>query len=695
MKIYYYEDQKTWVLSTQNVDYALGVDRFGRLQHLYWGKSLKGIHDFPKADDLRVYCFESPKGYSREEIMPWGGLKYTEPGLKVTFANHTRDLDLVYDHFQIIGDAELVVSLKDKSQLFSIHLHYRVIENYDIIERYVEIRNEGTMPVKLEQVMGAIWHFPVFSDYRLTYLAGHWAAELQVRQELLQEGKKVIESRHGSTGHYFNPWFAIDTGTGNEEYGEIYYGAVAFSGNWKIVIEKTPFQTLQVAAGLNDFDFLWELEPSQSFTSPVCIGGYSDCGFGKASRNMHHYQQELIRPSLNELNPVLYNSWNATIFDVNEKDQKSLAEKAAALGVELFVIDDGWFGQRYDDKAGLGNWYVNREKFPDGLAPLIKHVRELGMKFGIWVEPEMVNPDSDLYRKHPDWVYHFPDRERSEFRNQLVLNLGREDVKQFILDMMDELMSDNDISFVKWDMNRYFSEPGWPEAPASKHKEVWIRHVEGLYEIWRILNEKYPKVTFESCSGGGGRIDLGIMRYADQFWVSDNCNAFDRLQINEGYTYAYHAKAMASWVVDGPWKSFKYRFHCAMMGALGIAMNLNKLTEEELDATRQFIQQYKEISATVQEGDLYRLLSPRSSMGAVVQYVNKVKTQAVVFAFRHIYQLSLYLPPIRLKGLDPEGEYFSETLNITRSGASLMNRGIEIKLNENFSSQLIVFQMSH
>lgn len=697
MAILYVEENQMWVLRTRRSDYAFGVDSFGRLQHLHWGGKQGNISDFPHPDDLQKWVWEAQEGNSREEIMPWGGYAFTEPGLKMTFADGVRDLKLQYIQYEVEGDDKLILTLKDAREPLIVKLVYRVLEEYDLIERHVDIYNDGDKPVSLESVMGAVWHFPIHPDYRLSYLAGHWGAETQLLREPVLQGKKVLESRRGQTSHQCNPWFAIDFGEAVEESGEVYYGGVSFSGHWKITVERTPYQTLQINAGLNDFDFTWQLDPGEVFTSPICVGGYSNAGFGDASWNLHAYQKSELLQKSNELRPVLYNSWEATMFDVNEKSQMQLAEKAAAIGVELFVIDDGWFGQRNDDKVGLGDWYVNPVKFPDGLRPLIDRVQSLGMKFGIWVEPEMVNADSDLYRRHPEWIYHFPGRPFTEMRNQRVLNVAREDVQNYIFTFMDRLLTENDISFVKWDMNRNFTEPGWPERPHDKQKEIWVRHVQGLYSILRRLREKHPGVSFESCSGGGGRIDMGIMPYVEQFWTSDNTDPFDRLAIQEGYSYAYNTKAMMAWVTDVPnyvngrTTTLRYRFHSAMMGSLGIGVDLNAFSTTELEEASAYIKQYKTIRETIQDGRLFRLMSPRSKLGTAVQYVNESRSQSALFVFLHAQRFRHPFMPVRLRGLDPEALYYSAELNEERSGRSLMTIGVRPDLKADYDSQLIVW----
>lgn len=694
MSILTVEDNKIWVIRTHRADYAIHVDSNGALQHFYWGEQLNTLDEFFEASDQHVWIWESEEGISREEIMPWGKLNFAEPGLKVEFQDCSRDVVLRFDS-SVIEDNVLKIVLRDVIKQLQVTVHYRAYDEFDVIERWVEIANIGQESVVLEQVMSAVWHMPVYPSYRLTYLAGHWGAETQLRRELLLEGKKVIEARRGITGHNHNPFFMIDFGETTEENGSVYYGALAFSGHWKVVAERTPYQFLQIAVGINDFDFRWLLKAGETFVSPVSVGGYTARGYGDASRKLHGYQQKHVLRNGDQLRKVLYNSWEATYFDVNEENQRILAQKAASLGAERFVVDDGWFGARADDTAGLGDWYVNKTKFPNGLGSLIDYVKSLGMDFGIWVEPEMVNPNSDLYRNHPDWVYHFPNRHRTEGRNQLVLNLAREDVQAYVYHAVDELLSTYDISFIKWDMNRYFSEPGWPETEMGRDREVWVRHVHALYDIWERLQTKHTQVQFESCAGGGGRVDMGIMRYADQFWTSDNTDALDRLRIQWGHSHAYNSKSMVCWVTEnvnfmnGRQIPLQFRFHTAMMGTLGIGMNLNHMTEQEMKEAAAYIAQYKAIRPIVQEGLCYRLSPPEQSDVTAVEYVSQDGQEVVLFTFRHAQHYGHPALPVRLRGLDPSSRYCNSETGEIRSGQGWMSRGILLRLKGDYDSALI------
>jgi alpha-galactosidase len=410
------------------------------------------------------------------------------------------------------------------------------------------------------------------------------------------------------------------------------------------------------------------------------------------------------------LRPVLYNSWEATGFKVDEAGQEALAEKAASIGVERFVMDDGWFGQRSNDRAGLGDWYVNPVKFPHGLKPLIDKVHSLGMDFGLWVEPEMVNPDSDLYRKHPDWVLNFTGRPRSEGRNQLTLNLARQDVRDYVFQFLDKLLNENDIAFLKWDYNRNWSEPGWPAVAPEDQKKVYINYTRNLYSILEELRTKHPRVEIESCSGGGSRVDLGIMRYTDEVWPSDNTDAFDRLLIQDGFSYAYAPGAMMAWVTDSPtWVnqrslSLEYRFLSSMQGSLGIGANLNNWKPEDFLTAKKMVAQYKQVREIVQRGSLYRLISPqRGSEQSVTESVSEDQHRAVVFAFLHSSRELYPFPRIYLRGLTPEAMYriialdgkLSRGAPAIASGTFWMQHGVDLELRGDFQAAAFTLEMAH
>ena len=702
--IHFSPESKTWFLDTDHTTYVMGVNERSELQNLYWGAKLTRHEDIPPAHSSpELASFDSSETTTNTEYPGWGGRLYTEPSLKVTLADGVRDLVLKYSDQQVEGDT-LKVKLKDIQYNLSVTLIYRVYAAEDIIRKTAEIENGTQQVVTLESAQSGAWYLPRGGAYRLTYAAGRWAGEDQLQQEPIRQGKVVLESRRGNTSHQQNPWFAIDAGgTADQQHGNVWFGALGWSGNWKMVVEETPVHQVRVTGGFNDFDFSYPLKSGERLETPAYYGGFSANGFGGASRLLHRLELTGILPDREHphVRPVLYNSWEATEFNVNEEGQKTLAEKAAKIGVERFVMDDGWFGARNTDHAGLGDWVVNKQKFPNGLKPLIQYVNGLGMDFGLWFEPEMVNPDSDLYRKHPDWAMHFQGRPRSEARNQLVLNMARDDVKNYIFDAMDKMLSENNIKFIKWDMNRHFSEPGWPEIPIPEQKEIWVKYVRNVYDIMDKLRAKHPGLEIESCSGGGGRVDLGVLKRVDEVWTSDNTEAFDRLKIQEGFTYAYSPKVMMAWVTDVPNMNgrstpLEFRFLVAMQGSLGIGSNLNKWSTEDFDLASKMVAYYKTIRETVQTGDLYRLFSPREGEFTANEYVAQNGKQAVLFAFLHSQQYRNPAPTVHFRGLDQNAIYSIKRIddklmerNESYSGSYLMNHGIQLRLTGDYDSTSI------
>jgi alpha-galactosidase len=690
---------KVFRLDGGDVSYAFGVNARGELQQLYWGGRLGASDSFPQARPLPEWAsFDSSYSNTPQEYAGWGAGLFNEPALKVTFTDGNRDLVLHYDSHSETENGINVV-LKDIARPIYVTLHYAMDSASGILARSATIENRGTDAVTVEQAAAAAWALPV-GHYTLNYLTGRWAGEWSLNQEAVRPGARVIESRRGSTGHQANPWFAIQSGPADEDHGDVWFGALGWSGSWRITVEQDQLDAVRVTGGFNPFDFGYVLKAGEKLQTPVFYGGYAKDGLGGASRLLHGYELVNILPrtqatagqALPKPRPVIYNSWEATEFRVNEAGQMALAEKAAALGVDRFVMDDGWFGQRKDDHAGLGDWYVNQEKFPHGLKPLIDRVHVLGMSFGLWVEPEMVNPDSDLYRAHPDWVLHFPGRPESEQRNQLVLNLARPDVRDYVLGFLDHLLTENDIAFLKWDYNRNWSEPGWDQLPAAEQKRVYVAFTENLYGILAELRKRHPNVEIESCSGGGGRVDLGILRYTDEVWPSDNTDPFDRLTIQDGFTYAYTPQIMMAWVTDSPhWlnhrtTSLSYRMLSSMQGSLGIGANIANWTPEETALTKRLIAAYHQVQPTIVQGNLYRLISPRNgSEFSATQTVNSNKTQSVVFAFIHSTQKGHIFPTLKLKGLEPNAEYALSPIEgkarpgtpSAASGAWWMNHGLD------------------
>jgi alpha-galactosidase len=691
---------KTFRLDGGDTTYVFGVNTRGELQQIYWGGRLGENDRFPQTMPKREWAsFDTSYSNTPQEYAGWGAGLFMEPALKITFADGNRDLVLHYASYEQKPNGFDVV-LKDIARPILVTLHYAVDSESGILARSATIENRGAEPVTIEQAAAAAWALPA-GHYSLNYLTGRWAGEWTLTQETIHPGARVIESRRGSTGHQANPWFAIQAGEPDEEHGEVWFGALGWSGSWRITVEQDQLDAVRVTGGFNPFDFGYVLKPGERLETPTFYGGYSPHGLGGASRILHRYEIEHILPrtaaTANQpapkVRPVIYNSWEATEMNVTEAGQEALAEKAATLGIDRFVMDDGWFGQRKDDHAGLGDWYVNQEKFPHGLKPLIDKVHSLGMDFGLWVEPEMVNPNSDLYRKHPDWVLHFPGRPESEQRNQLVLNLARPDVREYVFNFLDKLLNENDIAFLKWDYNRNWSEPGWDQLPPAEQKRVYVEFTRNLYGILAELRQRHPNLEIEDCSGGGGRVDLGILRYVDEVWPTDNTDPFDRLSMQYGFTYAYTPQIMMAWVTDSPHSlnhrttSVAYRMLSSMQGSLGIGANIAKWNEDEMATAKRLIKAYHQVQPTIVQGLLYRLISPlNGSEFSATETVRSDKTQAVVFAFIHSTQEQRGFPLLKLRGLDPAAVYTLTSIEgkagkgtpDTATGAWWMHHGLEM-----------------
>lgn len=687
---------KVYLLNTAHTSYAFFEDEDGILAHLYWGKRIDDIEELEPVTVTGEQGYHPVTDRKQEECSSYGMMRYKEGSLKVAFSDGVRDF-----RYRVAGHSveenHLKITLEDVHYKFRVHLHYIVYEEEDIIERYREAENFGEDEVILERFHSA--EYPIYgTGYSSLNCNGTWADEFKPYSDTLNAGKKAYESLRGSVAHVGSPYFIIHKDA-DETSGDVYFGALSYSGNFKVVAEQTPYQFLNVLIGISDTDFEWKLKAGECFRTPSVYAGFSGEGFGAMSNNLSLFARRHVMPQDKAEKPlrVLYNSWEATTFDVTCEKQMELAKKAAALGTELFVVDDGWFGERNDDHAGLGDWYVNPKKFPQGLKPLIDCVKSLGMDFGIWIEPEMVNEDSDLYRAHPDWIYRYETRPVLEGRYQYMLDLTNPAVTDYIIERIDELLSENDISYIKWDMNRALGECGSSFQKPEEFKSIWVKHVEGFYHTIRELRRRHPDVEFEACASGGGRADYGCMHYFDEFWTSDNTDPLVRLSIQETYSYLYPVKYMRAWVTDAASAGarvipLEFKLHCAMCGALGIGMNLNKATEEQLAEVKEGVALYKSIRNTVQFGTLHRLKSLHRDDFHALSYDRD--GQVVVFAFliRQARGQEEYL--LKLQGLKKDTKYrFTlDGKEYTKSGAYLMNHGLFLKMRGDYRSKCIVME---
>lgn len=687
-------DNNIFVLETKNTHYVLGIDGAGYNHHIHWGKKCNPL-DYEINDNGDENSNNTKLDEYRQELTPFGQTMYRDCDIKAEFEDGCREINLRFDGYEISQDT-LKIKFSDEFYPLEIILNYQVYDGCDIIKRFTTIRNTGKAKIRFEKISCAQFSLPSVKPYTFRNTNGAWGGEFIETQNTLEGGCAVYESRRGSSNHNNSPYF-IAYQNADEKSGDVYFASLAYSGNFKISCSRDSYSITRVIMGLSDFDFSHTLNGGENLDTPCVYCGLAN-GFGDMTRQMNTFALKYILPSnfSDKILPVLYNSWEATEFSVNAKQQIKLAKIAADIGVELFVMDDGWFGQRKDDHAGLGDWYVNEEKFPNGLDELINEVNRLGMDFGIWVEPEMVNPDSDLFRNHPDWAYHYPHRKACELRNQFVLNMTREDVQEYIFNTLDELLTKHNIKYIKWDMNRPFSETGAQNLQDPKMYSYL--HTMAVYSIVDKLRQKHPDVAFESCASGGGRCDLGALSHYDQAWTSDNTDGIDRITIQKGYSLLRPTKTMRAWVTDiaGINKpcSLDFRFAVAMQGSLGVGSNLEKYGEEELEICRRNIALYKTIRDTVQFGDLYRLLDADKDEVSMNQYVSPDKSKSVAFVVAPGTKFYKKRIPIRFDGLKEDKTYkvTSQDINCEKSGAFLMNVGIPAHIRGAYYNRIILIE---
>lgn len=484
---------KDWMLETEKMSYRIGI-RGERLNAFYYGPKVEG------EERKTVRWNEFP------EVPVRGVGAWNSPVVEAVFKDNVRDLDLKYHSSELLKDGEydvLRILLKDSYYPLSVYACYRVLPDYNLIEKWIEVANVGKRnDILIENLLsGSMW-LPA-SLYELTHLSGSLGNEFQPQTTLLTQGVKTIQSRDFKS--YGSSYFAIRPQGEHDEFaGNVWFGQLLYSGTWRMDFERLSDGALQISGGIRFWDSWLNLTPGESFVTPKICFGYTQNGTSEVSQTFASYTREVLQQG-SQQRPVIYNSWYATGFDVNEEQQLAIAKVAKEIGVEMFVIDDGWFKGRVNDRGGLGDWTVDKNKFPNGLKPLIKKINDMGMDFGIWVEPEMVNPNSDLYRTHPDWIFYFPNRPKTLGRSQFMLNLAREDVCQYLCKSLSTLLREHNIKYLKWDMNRHLTEPGWPSAPTKKQREVRIRYTENLYRLVDELKKEFPHVLFETCSSGGGK----------------------------------------------------------------------------------------------------------------------------------------------------------------------------------------------
>ncbi|MBQ4898859.1 alpha-galactosidase [Paenibacillus sp. Marseille-P2973] len=724
MPIFFDKAQNLFHLQSQNSSYIIQLVR-GYAAHVYYGRklrqdsNLKGMLSFnerasfspnPIPDDKSISLDTLPQEYPQ-----YGSSDFRSPAYQVKLANGTRVTELAYRTHRILqgkpdlkglpavyteheSEAEtLELELSDAVSGLTVILSYTVFADSAAITRSARIVNESGAPLELERALSASLDF-ADSDYDALYLSGAWARERHVQRRRLAPGVTGIGSRRGSSSHQQNPFFALLRPDANERQGEVYGVSLVYSGNFIAEAEVEQFGMTRLQIGLNPFDFSWHLEPGESFQTPEAVLVYSNEGLGGMSREYHRlYRTRLCRGQHRDRErPILVNNWEATYFDFNADKIEAIAQAGSKLGIELFVLDDGWFGRRDRDNSSLGDWFEDRRKLPGGLKDLANRVKATGLQFGLWFEPEMVSPDSDLYRSQPDWCLHVPDRRRTEAREQLVLDMSRSDVREYLYERLSDIFSTVPVTYVKWDMNRNMTEIGSSEIPADRQKEIAHRYILGLYELLERLTGEFPHILFESCSGGGGRFDPGMLYYMPQTWTSDDTDAVERLKIQYGTSLVYPVSTMGAHVSAVPnhqverTTSLTFRGDVAMSGNFGYELDLTKFTAEEQETAKQQIETYKEIRGLVQQGEMYRLLSPFEGNETSWMFVSRDRNEALLFYFKVLAEPNAPLRNVKLEGLDPEKNYCLEASGEIYGGDRLMALGLPVSsLRGDFASMWV------
>ena len=686
------KENKLITLHTKNTTYQMKVWDYNVLLHSYYGPRLtggdlsyllrrkdRGFSPNPnEAGSDRTFSLDTfPQEYSTRGV---GDFRLPSIELELPCGSRTADLRYVDSEVRrgkytleglpaFYGSEEewetLCVTLTDAAAQVDVELLYGVLEEYDLITRAVRVVNRRDSAVRLCWCASLCLDF-IRSDLDMITFNGAHVMERCPSRAPLRPGVQGVDSIRGASSHQHNPFAVLCDRDAAEEHGLCYGAMLVYSGNFQAMAEVDQFENSRLVMGIHPYQFGWTLEPGEAFTAPEAALVCSPSGFGQMSRQFHHaIRRNLIRdPWKDRRKPVLINHWEATEMYFTADRLVEIAQDAPGLGLELFVMDDGWFGARNDDNAGLGDWVVNEKKLPGGLGALVSRIKEMGMEFGIWIEPEMVNEDSDLYRAHPDWALNVPGRGSSRGRNQLVLDFSRQDVRDHIYGQIKAVLSSADISYVKWDMNRSLTEVWSAALPPQRQGEVYHRYVLGVYEFAERLRRDFPHILIEGCCGGGGRFDGGMLYYTPQIWCSDNTDAIDRLRIQYGTSFCYPVSTMGAHVsavpngVTGRVTPMETRGVVAMSGTFGYEMDLSKCTQEEKETVRRQVAQFKEHYWLIQDGDYYRLSDPfQNGPYTAWEHVSSDKREALVSLVTGPFRGAPPFLALQVRGLDPSLRY--------------------------------------
>ena len=706
------QENNIFTLHTRNTTYQMKADQYRVLLHTYYGPRINGgdLSRLIQYADRGTSPNPNEAGHRRDysldtlpqEYSTCGVGDFRLPSIEFEPADGSRLADLRYTGYELkrgkyalpglpafFGGEEwetLVIHLIDSACKVSVKLYYGVLEARDLITRAVQVVNEGGKAVQLRRCVSLCLDFQR-GDLDFITFDGCHAQERNLNRAPLRQGVQSVESVRGTSSHHHNPFVILCDHDANEDYGVCYGAMLVYSGNFLAAAERTQLENNRLLLGLNPYHFCWTLEPGASFTAPEAALVCSPCGFGQMSRQFHRaIRENLIHdPYEGKRRPVLINNWEATEFNFDAEKLVSIAKAAAPLGIELFVMDDGWFGVRDSDFGGLGDWTVNEEKLPGGLGALVPRIRELGMSFGIWIEPEMVSEDSGLYREHPDWALEAPNRPFARGRSQLVLDFSRKEVRDHVYGAIKQVLNSSDITYVKWDMNRSLTDVWSAALPAGRQGELFHRFVLGVYDILEQMRRDFPHILIEGCCGGGGRFDAGMLYYTPQIWCSDNTDAIDRLRIQYGTSFCYPISAMGAHVsavpngLTGRSVSMGTRGVVAMAGTFGYEMDLNHTTEEEKELIKRQVAFFKEHYDLIQKGDYYRLTDPFQSPFTAWEQVSPDRREALVSLVSHATHASSPFRAVRLRGLDPDAQYRVNGEDVW-SGDVLMEAGFPLPM---------------
>ena len=713
INIFYNEKDKAFKLRANNTDYMMKVCEEGYLAHVYYGNKVPdedltyllrldespftpATNDRDRASFMDTLPFEYPC---------FGLGDYRESAFKIMDANGMSTCDLRYVSHKMYegkpkleglpatfateesGCSTLEITMYDKYADIEVVLIYTAFDKLDVITRSAVITNKSEKPFKITRALSACVDFDTDKMDMIT-LNGSWARERAVERCRLHHGKQLVDSCRGESSHQNNPFVALCDNNADEDKGEVFGFNFVYSGNFYAQAEVTQHKKTRFLMGINPLDFEWLLEKGESFACPEVVMVHSDEGIGKMSRTFHDpYRNNLIRGEYKDKRrPILINNWEATYFNFDTDKLIDIAKEASKLGIEMLVMDDGWFGHRDSDNSSLGDWFVYEKKLKGGLKYLVDEVNKLGMKFGIWFEPEMISPDSELYKAHPDWAIQIKGRPLTLCREQYVLDYSRKEVRDHVYGMMKKILDSANIEYIKWDMNRQLTEVGSATLPAERQRELWHRYVLGVYDLMDRLTTDYPHILLENCSGGGARFDPGMLYYSPQIWCSDDTDAIERLKIQHGTSMCYPCSAMGAHVSDCPNHTvgrntpFKTRGHVAMVGTFGYELDVTRIPQEDRDAIPAQIEEFNKFNKLVRTGDHYRIGNMfEDNTWDAWEFVAKDKSEALFEFVQVLGRPNERSRRIKLKGLEADAYYYEENEPDKKiSGAALMNAGINI-----------------